>query len=122
MRRQISERLNRLWAAAPIATVILVLSLIAATVFGARSAVFWINRPPPAERELTIATWMTPRYIARSWGVPPEVILDAIHAPRPPPNGPMSLTQLADYRGVTPQLLIEEAQAAIAAFRDRPRK
>ncbi len=122
MERQIKERLKKFWTVAPVATATLVLSLTAAVIFGSRSVVFWIHRPSPTERELTIAAWMTPRYIARSWGVPLEIILEAIDAPRPPPDGPMSLTQLAIYRGVPTHQVIEEAQAAIAAFRDRPRK
>lgn len=122
MGRTFKQRFETLWGVAPVATVILGLSLGAATVFGVRSALFWINRAPLVERELTITTWMTPRYIARSWGVPPEVILKAIDAPDPPPNGPMNLTELAEYRGVTTQQIIAEAQAAIAAFRDLPPK
>lgn len=119
MGRLIRDRLARLWNVAPVATIVLVLSLAAASAFGARSVMFWLLRPPLSERELTIETWMTPRYVARSWGVPPEVILKAIDAPNPPPKGPMSLSELADYRSVPPAQIIDEAQTAIAAFRDR---
>ncbi|MCC1492045.1 hypothetical protein [Cognatishimia sp. F0-27] len=111
------DRLKQLWAAAPVATVILILSVGAAVVFGARATLFWIKRPPVAEREQAVAPWMTPRYVARSWGVPPAVIADAINAPRPPPDGPMSLRQLAEMRGIPTEQIIAETEAAIRDFR-----
>ena len=104
---------KRAWNAAPIATAMLVLALVASVYFGVRSA----THPMRVEREQDIAAWMTPRYIVRSWSVPPEVILNALDLPRPPPDGPMSLAQLAAQRGVPVEQIIAEAEAAIAAFR-----
>ncbi len=106
---------KKMWHAAPLATVIFVLALLASVVFGARATVFWIKRPPMSERALPVAAWMTPRYIARSWGVPPRVIAEAIKAPIPPRDGPMSLTELAKMRDVPVEQVIAEAEAAIAA-------
>lgn len=108
---------KRIWSAAPIATVILALAVAASLFFGVRSAVFWAHHRPFAEREQAVAAWMTPRYISRSWQIPPDVLLDALDAPRPPPDGPMNLSELADYRGVPVEQVIAEAEAAIAASR-----
>lgn len=104
---------KRAWTAAPFATVMLALALVASVFFGVRSAIHTIR----VEREQSIAAWMTPRYIARSWRIPPDIILNALDAPRPPPNGPTSLAQLAALRGVPVEQIIAEAEAAIAAFR-----
>lgn len=109
--------LKRLWSAAPVATVILALALTASAVFAVRATVFWLHRPPLAERELAVEAWMTPRYVARSWGMSPRRLAKAIGAPIPPPDGPMSLSELAELRGVPVAEIIAEAEAAIAEFR-----
>lgn len=102
-----------MWTVAPIATVLLALALVAALYFGVRSA----THPMRIEREQAVAAWMTPRYIARSWRVPPEVMQEALDLPVPRPDGPLSLTQLAKLRGVPVEVVIAELEAAIAAFR-----
>lgn len=117
MLTKITTHLKRLWAAAPVATALLILALGASVVFGVRAAVFWSSAPPWIERQQPIEPWMTPRYVARSWGVPPRDLMQALKAPMPPPDGPMSLRDLADRRGVTTEQIIAEAEAAVAALR-----
>ncbi len=82
---------------------------------------FLASHPTRADREQPVAAWMTPRYVARSWHIPPDIILDALDVPRPPPYGPMSLAQLAEFRGVPVEQVVAEAEAAIADFRDAKR-
>jgi hypothetical protein len=108
--------IRRIWSAAPVATVILALALSASAVFGVRAVMFWVHRPPPEERLLPIAAWMTPRYIARSWRVSPRMIAEAIGAPIPPPDGPMSLLAIAELRGVPVDQVVAEAQALVSAI------
>jgi hypothetical protein len=109
--------IKKIWSAAPVATVVLGLALSASLFFGVRSVVFLVTHPPRSERAQTVATWMTPRFIARSWHIPQRVILRAIDAPEPPPDGPMSLTELAEFRGVPIAQVIAEVEAAISDFR-----
>ena len=80
---------KRLWAAAPIATLVLALALAAAGLFAVRGVAFWVYWSNPARHEQAIAPWMTPGYIAHSWQVPRDVVIDAVQAPVPPPNGPI---------------------------------
>ncbi|GGD34282.1 hypothetical protein [Sinisalibacter lacisalsi] len=108
---------KRLWSAAPLATVLLVLALAAAGLFAVRSVAFVIYWSDPARQEQTIAGWMTPGYIAHSWQVPRAVVLEAVNAPVPPPAGPMSLRDLAALNEVSVDALIAEVEAAIAAHR-----
>ena len=110
---------KRLWQAAPVASLILAAALAAAGMFALRGAAFWVYWHDPAHREQQIAAWMTPGYIAHSWHVPRAVVLEALNAPMPPPNGPMTLSELAALNGVTVDALIAEAEAAIAEFRTR---
>mgnify|MGYP006921637866 CR=1 FL=1 len=108
---------KRLWAAAPIATLVLALALAAAGLFAVRGVAFWVYWSNPARHEQAIEPWMTPGYIAHSWRVPREVMVKALAMPVPPPNGPINLEDLADMRGVRVETLIAEAEAAIAAWR-----
>lgn len=119
MKGSILQRLKdfatRLWSAAPIATLILALALLATAVFGVRSAIHWIDRPTIAERQQPIEAWMTPRYVVRSWDVPRNVVLDVLDVPLPLPDGPTSLSRIAELRDVPVEQVIAEVQAAIAA-------
>lgn len=108
---------KRLWAAAPFATALLALALAAVLLFGVRSALFWAHRHDRIDREQPVAAWMTPGYVAHSWAVPREVILEAVDAPVPPPRGPMNFNELAELNGTTPEALIAATEAAIAAWR-----
>ncbi len=112
------QTIKRLWAAAPIATSILALALVATLFFGTRSFLHWYDRPPLMEREQPVAAWMTPRYVSHAWGVPMHVIRDAIGRPEPGQKGPTSLTQIAEERGVSVEQLLEEVQTAIIVFRE----
>jgi len=108
--------LRKIWKAAPIATTILAAAILFAAFFATRMAVDAIYWNDPARHEQAIAAWMTPGYVAHSWHVPREVVLDAIDAPERPPNGPMSLRELAAYLDVPEADLIERLQTAIAEF------
>ncbi len=103
----------KLWHAAPVATVVLFLALAAAVVFGVRTAIFWYRHPDWDIQTQGVEPWMTPRYVARAWDLPFRDLLQAIEAPVPPPDGPMSLEELADYRGVPLSQILAEVQAVI---------
>lgn len=109
--------IKKIWSNAPIATLILGLALAATLFFGIRSVAFFLTHPPHSEQTQPVEEWMTPGYIAKSWSVPRRVILRAIDAPNPPPNGPMSLSELAEFREVPVSQIVEEVETAIAGFR-----
>ena len=109
--------LKRIWTAAPVATVVLGLALGASLVFGVRTlahAVYWND---PAHRDQQIQPWMTPRFVAHSWHVPPEVLLEAMELERPPRSGPTSLRDLAQDLDMPVEVLILQLETAIADHR-----
>lgn len=110
-------RIRHAWSIAPVATALLAVALVASLFFGTRAAVFWYNRPPLAAAEQPVEAWMTPRYVSRSWRIPPELVSEALDAPRPPPDGPMNLRELAEYRGVPVEQVLAEAEALIRSQR-----
>jgi hypothetical protein len=64
-----------------------------------------------AHRDEAIAGWMTPRYIAHSWDVPPETIGAALGLEPGRSGRPPTLERLAEERGVP----LAELEAAVAA-------
>lgn len=71
-------------------------------------------------RDQPIEAWMTPRYIAHSWDVPRDVMMDTLHLVRIP-GGPQPLAKIAEERGIPVERLIDDLEAAIAEFRARER-
>ena len=59
---------------------------------------------------------MTPRYVVQSWHVPPEVMIEAL-GEGPMPGKRRTLAEIAGDRGITPDALIGELNAAIEAYR-----
>ncbi len=108
--------LKRIWQAAPVATVILGGALAVSLFFAVRLVAFWIYWADPAHRDQAIEPWMTPGYIAHSWGVPRAVAFEALNLP-PAPGGPRTIQDLAAERGVSVNVLAQDLQAAIDTFR-----
>ncbi|OSQ52071.1 hypothetical protein MGEO_05950 [Marivita geojedonensis] len=92
-----------------------VLAVAVMLFFAVRSVMFWIYWADPAHREEPIAGWMTPRYVAHSWAIPPEVLRDALAVP--PDTRRMTINALAESRGVTPEEIIRQIEAVIAEHR-----
>lgn len=108
--------LLRLWREAPFLSAGLALSLVVAVFFAWRlvaGALFWSN---PDHQDMPIAPWMTPRFVALSWDVPKDVVIEALHMV-PDGQGPQPLRKMAEARGVPVEALIDDLEAAIAAHR-----
>ncbi|WP_425073236.1 hypothetical protein [Sagittula sp. S175] len=108
--------MRRLWREAPYLTAGLLLALVVAGFFGVRlvlGAVFWAD---PRHQDMPIAPWMTPRFVAMSWDVPKEVVIEALGM-KQDGHGPEPLKKMAEERGVPVEALVAELEAAIAAYR-----
>ena len=109
------SRIKTFWRAAPFATVLLAVALFASTAFGIRTAVFLFDPPARFERHAPVAAWMTPRYVSRSWGLPPGTLWDALELPRDLPRGPIRLAEIAEEKGVSEAEIIALVESVIAA-------
>jgi hypothetical protein len=89
-----------------------------AILFAARAAMYMQDWPEHADED--IEGWMTPRYVALSWDVPPEVIIGALLIPRDGSGRRITLDELAKERGIPVETLAADLEAAIAAFRAGP--
>lgn len=108
--------LRRMWAAAPIATVILIVALSASAVFGVRTVSDWVYWNDPKHIDQPIMGWMTPRYIAHSWGVPRPVMIKALGMGDHDPKG-RNLKRLAEAQGIPLDDLIARIETAIEDHR-----
>lgn len=93
------------------------LALALTLFFGTRALLFAIHWHDPAREDEEIAGWMTPRYVAHSWHVPPEVVADAIDlAPGEAGRRP-TLDRIAAEKGIPVADLADRIEAAIARHR-----
>ena len=93
-------------------SLVLVLALVAAGAFAiglARSAGGWGDAPAAPEG------WMTPRYIARAWDLPPEEVAKALGLAMDGTGRRVTLQDLASDRGVPLAEILAALSPVIAA-------
>lgn len=98
---------------------VLVLALVGMVFFAMRAMMVtnaWHDHPHPQD---PIAGWMTPRYISRSWQVPPEIVAQALALETDGSGRKITLAELAAERGTDLDTLTAALTAAIAAYRDQ---
>jgi hypothetical protein len=97
----------------PVPTALLALALAALIWFATgfvREALYFSD---PAHRQQDLALWMSPRYVGKSWDLPPEVIVTTMDLQ--PDNVQPTLRQVIDHLGIT----LEELQARIEAAKEK---
>ncbi|MDF1854110.1 hypothetical protein [Pseudooceanicola sp.] len=106
--------LTRLIRQHPLALSLFALASLAALFFVVRTLVFMIYWTDPSHRDQTLEAWMTPRYIAHSWHVPPQDLAAFLRLPMPPPQR-ATLAEIAARDGVPVEQLIAELSVFLAA-------
>ncbi|SDX02217.1 hypothetical protein [Litoreibacter albidus] len=94
---------------------VLAVALLGAVVFGVRALASFVYWHDEAHQSQPIAGWMTPRYVGKSWQVPPEVIADALALRLEAGTGRTPLTEIAKARNQDLSVIIDTLQAAIDA-------
>lgn len=109
------NRLSFLWAQHRVLLLLFCLLLGASGLFGfktVRAALYWAD---PAHKEQPLAGWMTPRYVARSYDLPPEYLDEALFLdPQQAPRR-ISLDEIATRNSVTLDDLQNRITAAALA-------
>lgn len=95
-------------------------ALCATLFFAVRMAVSAIYWSDPDHRDQPLAAWMTPRYIAHSHRVPPDLVASVLGIDAENPPRRTTLKEIAAERGVPVRELIEALEAAIAVHGARP--
>ncbi|MGG7643993.1 hypothetical protein ACQ5SP_04180 [Rhodovulum sp. YNF3179] len=112
-------RLARLWRRRRGLAIAFVAAVALTLFFGMRMVIFAVYWSDPDHRDQAIAGWMTPRYVAHSWDVPPEVVGRALGL-TPEPGRGRTIAEIAAARGQSVETLGTTLEAAIAAHRDGP--
>lgn len=91
--------------------------LTIAGIFGGNAVSQMVYWSDPAKLDQPLQGWMTPRYVGRSYEVPPEVVQEAFALDRPKEPRRMSLDSIAAAQGITIDEMQARLDAAVAAFR-----
>ncbi|WP_134012636.1 hypothetical protein [Litoreibacter halocynthiae] len=94
---------------------VLCIALAFIGVFGFRAVASFIFWQDEANQFQPIDGWMSPRYVVRSWQVPPKVVSDALGDRIEGGTPRTSLEEIAEARGVDVEEIIAILEAAIAA-------
>ncbi len=108
--------MRRLWRDHRLLSVAFLATGALTAFFAVRLVASWIYWSDPAHRDAEIAGWMTPRYVAHSWRLPPDLVAETLGLDRrtgPPPT----LADVAKERGVTVGELAARIEAAAEAHR-----
>jgi hypothetical protein len=92
-------------------------ALVAVAVFALRLVVSGHGWRTPPEQDPPLAGWMTPRYVAMTWDVPPDVLARSLSLEKDGTGRRVTLAELAAARGEPVESLIGALQAAIDAHR-----
>lgn len=103
----------RFWKANKLLTLTFALAFGATVFFGVRTAMFTIYWNDPAHKNQAVAGWMTPRYVAHSWRVPPKLIVDALGYSPEGPRERITISEISKTQNVDIDTLIKLVEAAI---------
>ncbi len=111
-------RIAHLWAEHRLALMAFVIALCALGFFGFKSlaaTIYWMD---PAHQDQPLAGWMTPRYVANSYQLPPEVLGPALFLVKDETPRRISLDAIAKEQDLTLDALQARIDAAAAAWRE----
>ena len=118
------RKLIHLFRAHPVLTPAFLLAAALTLLFTIRTVVFTIYWSNPAHKNQQIEPWMTPRYVAYSWDLPPEAVARALGLPEPDGPGPRlprrSLQEISEQTGVPIAEMAARVEAAAESLREQP--
>ncbi len=109
--------IRRLWRQNRWLLIGFLVGMVVTVFFGARAAMFTIYWSDPEHRDQAVAAWMTPRYVAYSWDVPPEVVAEALGLDRDGTGRRETIGALAQNRGIPVSELAGTLTQAILDYR-----
>lgn len=110
--------IRHLWQHNRAALIAFAIAVVALLYFGFQTlsqALYWND---PAHRDQALAGWMTPRYVAQSYHIPPEVFVPALFLDPAQKPRRKSLDAIAKENGVTLDDLQVRIDAAVTDWRN----
>lgn len=113
------HRIKDLWTHNRKALVVFVAILALTGFFGVRAVKQYIYWSDPARQNQSLGEWMTPRYVARSYDIPPEVVKAAWGLDPDSPLRRASLETIAAEIGLSlAEMEVRVTEAAAAWHQD----
>lgn len=109
--------IRELWQHNRVAMIGFVVALCAVLYFGFQTVSRTIYWNDPAHQDQPLAGWMTPRYVARSYAIPPDVLGPALYLPKDVKPLRRSLDAIAQDNDVTLDQLQDRIDAAVTTWR-----
>jgi len=109
------DRIKHLWAHHRILLTVFLAVLVVVGFFGIKTYSAMIYWQDPAHQNQEIEPWMTPRYISRSYRLPPEILGPVLFLEEDMPIRRISIGRIAADNNLTMEELqtrIDEAAAA----------
>lgn len=113
------RRLRALWRHHRAAMLLFCAALAVTVFFVVRMAIFAVYWSDPSHRAQPPEPWMTPRYIAHSWGLDPGEVARGLGLPETIDDDRPTLEEIAEHRGVPVEQVIAEVREMIAATEPR---
>jgi hypothetical protein len=111
------KRLLLAWRRRPIIMSGFILAVVFTGLFAFRSVAVMIYWSEPDRKDQAIEGWMTPRYVAQSWHLPPHVMYEALHTDEMP-NRRQTLHDIARTQDTSIDDLAGRIAAAAKTYRD----
>ncbi len=108
-------RTDRAFRRHPVLFPLFLVALLAVVWFGIKATQDLMAAKTRFSADPEIAGWMTPGYIARTWNIPPEVLLDTLSLTEQPRKR-MTISEIALDKGLTPPDYAAEVEAALDAW------
>lgn len=105
--------LGRIVRLHPVASAAFGLAACFVLLFTVRLVLITVHFADPANRRSEPQPWMTPRYVAMSWQLPPDAVAAALKVPPDAPRRP-TIEGIARLRGVPVAQVIAELEAYLA--------
>lgn len=102
--------LGHLWQTQRLAVIVLLVSALALTVFAVRFVRVTLYFNDPAHIQQPLEAWMAPRYVGRSYDLPPEVARELFRI-TPDGQGRPTMGRIAQEMGLT----LAELEALVRA-------
>lgn len=111
------KRFRNAWTQRPLLTTAFAVATLFSVMFAVRSVMFMVYWSDPARTDQQIQGWMTPRYVAQSWHLPPKVMFQALQTDNMPGRR-LTLNDIAAAQGISVTELKARIIAAATAYRE----
>jgi len=111
------HRLKDLWTHNRYLLIAFVVAICLSVFFSARAISQFVYWADPARQDQTLAGWMTPRYVGKSYDIPPEIIQEAFDLQQDGNPRRISLDKLSEEKGISLNDMQSQLDVTVARWR-----